>query len=111
MNILTHSDDNVFFPIGALAMLLGSLVASVVAYRRGPLPRSQRLGLLAPPWVFLIFLMLAPPILLGRNEPTFVLEAAWALAWIGAGWTFLAVGDTETEPSRYAQAGAGTTPS
>jgi hypothetical protein len=84
MNLITRSDENPMFPLGALAIALGGVVVAVSAVMNREMSLALRLALTQFGLAFVVLLMIAPPVLLGRNEPTWLLEALWGLSWLVA---------------------------
>lgn len=85
MNLITGSDENPMFPIGALTMTIGGILVAVAVSVPKGLSGRVRGGFAQLGFSFLVLLMLAPPILLGRNEPTWWMEAGWGASWLVAG--------------------------
>lgn len=95
VSLLTGNADNLFFPLGALTVMVFGLLAGIaVALGKNWQGWTRFMPLLQGVY-YLLVMMILPPILTGSNEPTFLTESLWMLTWFLMGLA-LFVNEDET---------------
>lgn len=83
--VLTAEPVGALFPIGGLAITLGGAVVAVAALRADDLPLSRRLALIQLGLAWLTIYFVLTVLILGREDPTWWIEALLGASWAVAG--------------------------
>ena len=75
--LLSGNWDNFFFPIGGLTTMIGAPLTGIAVAIGGRWHGWLRYAPLLHGLYYVLGIMVLPPVLLGRNEPTLLLEGLW----------------------------------
>ena len=77
----------VLFPLGGVGIMLGGALVAVASLRADELALGQRLALIQLGLAWLVIYLLLNVVILGREDPTWWIEALLGLSWFVAGMT------------------------
>jgi hypothetical protein len=81
VSLLTGNDENLFFPLGGLTVMVFGLLAGIAVVMGKKWHGWSRFAPLIQGLYYLIVMMILPPVLTGSNEPTLLTESLWMATW------------------------------